>query len=392
MATIQKRGKSYYFTVSCGYDTKGNQVRKTKTWMPDSVLTPKQLEKELQRQVILFEEQVKTGQSADGNIKFADFIDKWITEHCEKQLQPKTISENKKLLKRIIPTLGHIRLDKLKPLHFQQFYNNLQEPGMNEKTGGFLSANTISHYHRLLSSMLNTAVLWGMIPNNPLKIKPPKIEAKESSYLDDEQAVKLLDALDTESIVYRTMITLLLYTGARKGEVLGLEWKDIDFDNSLLSIVRSSQYISKQGIITKEPKNKNSIRSIKVSGDIIALLQQYKKWQEEERLKCGDRWNDTDRLFTQWNGTPMHPDTLPTWFDKFLKRHGLPDINIHGLRHTCASILIAQRVDIRTVSKRLGHAQPSTTSNIYSHQIRSADEAASDVLSLALNRKKNIES
>ena len=105
------------------------------------------------------------------------------------------------------------------------------------------------------------------------------------------------------------------------------------------------------------------------------------------KRQVGDRWEDCGRLFTTWDGHPMHPDTLPRWFDKFLKRHGLPDINIHGLRHTCASLMIASHVDLRTVSRRLGHAQVSTTGNIYAHQIQSADEAAAGAIELALTRK-----
>ena len=183
------------------------------------------------------------------------------------------------------------------------------------------------------------------------------------------------------------MIDLLLYTGLRKGELLGLEWRDIDFDKGLMQILRSSQYIPGTGIITKGPKNKKSQRTIKLSPSVVNMLRDYRVWQTEQRLAVGDRWEDCGRLFTTWDGHPMHPDTLPRWFDKFLKRHGLPDINIHGLRHTCASLMIASHVDLRTVSRRLGHAQVSTTGNIYAHQIQSADEAAAGAIELALTRK-----
>ena len=127
---------------------------------------------------------------------------------------------------------------------------------------------------------------------------------------------------------------------------------------------------------------------MRISDSMVSLLREYRAWQAEQRLLMGDRWVDCGRLFTTCTGQPLHPDTLPKWFDKFLKRHDLPDINIHGLRHTCASLMIANKVDIRTVSKRLGHAQVSTTGNIYAHQIQSADAAAADVIDIALNRKK----
>ncbi len=246
--------------------------------------------------------------------------------------------EYRALWKRAEQALGHLRMDKLKPLHFQELYNNLQEDGMNKRTGGKLSDSTIHHYHVLLSSMMNTAVLWGILPVTPLKVKPPKVQQKEAVNLNEVQAAALLNALDGEPIQYKTMVYILLYTGIRKGEMLGIEWKDIDFNSSLLAVKRSSQYIPKQGIITKEPKNKSSQRVIKLSQRLMDILLVYKVWQTEERLKIGELWNSNDRLFTSWNGVPMHPDTLPKWFDKFLKRHSLPDANIHALRHTCALV------------------------------------------------------
>lgn len=388
MPTIQKRGDTYRIRVSAGYDSSGKQIMKSTTWKPAPGMTQKQIQKELDLQAVLFEERVKTGTTADSTMKLSTFAELWMEQHCKKQLAPKSILENEKLLKRVVAAMGHLRMDKIKPLHIQQFYDNLAENGMNAKTGGRLSSSTIMHYHRLLSSMFNRAVLWGILPASPLKVQPPKLEQKEAAHLEEDQAAALLDALEDEPIQYRTMVKLLLYTGLRKGELLGLEWRDIDFDKGLMQVLRSSQYIPGTGIITKEPKNKNSQRIIKISDSVITMLREYRAWQAEQRLLCGDRWKDCGRLFTTWEGQPMHPDTLPRWFDKFLKRHGLPDINIHGLRHTCASLMIAANVDIRTVSKRLGHAQVSTTGNIYAHQIQSADAAAADAIELSLNRKR----
>ena len=388
MPTIQKRGDTYRIRVSAGYDASGKQLMKSTTWKPAPGMTEKQIHKELDRQAVLFEEKVKSGTVADSSMKLSTLAELWMEQHCKKQLAPKSIAENEKLLKRVVAALGHIRMDKIKPVHIQQFYDNLAENGVNEKTGGQLSNSTIMHYHRLLSSMFNRAVLWGIIPASPLKVQPPKIEQKEAAHLDEDQAAALLEALEEEPIQYKTMVHLLLFTGLRKGELMGLEWQDIDFDRGLMQIVRASQYIPKAGIITKEPKNKKSQRTIKVSPSLLETLRAYRVWQAEQRLLIGDHWKDCGRLFTTWEGKPMHPDTLPRWFDKFLKRHGLPDINIHGLRHTCASLMIAANVDLRTVSKRLGHAQVSTTGNIYAHQIQSADEAAADAIELALHRKR----
>lgn len=217
-------------------------------------------------------------------------------------------------------------------------------------------------------------------------MKPPKVTQKEISFLDDVQAKELISLIDDAPIQYKTMIITLIYTGMRLGELCGLEWKDVDFDNEIITVRRSSQYISGKGIITKEPKNKSSIRTNKYPSVLFKLLKDYKVWQARERLKLGDRWNDTDRLFTTYDGLPMHPNTLNTWLKKFLENTNLPRITVHSLRHTNATLLIAGGVDIRTVSKRLGHSQTSTTLNIYTHAIQSADAMASETIGDILNK------
>ncbi len=183
---------------------------------------------------------------------------------------------------------------------------------------------------------------------------------------------------------------MLIYTGMRIGELNGLEWKDIDFDNEMIVIERTSQYVSGMGIITKDPKNKTSARVSKYPSMLFKLLKEYRAWQNKERLKMGDRWIDTDRLFTKYNGEAISPSTLWKWFTQFLEGAGLSHITIHSLRHTNATLLISGGVDVRTVSKRLGHSQTSTTMNIYAHAIASADEKAADTLQDILNPKNGI--
>jgi integrase len=117
------------------------------------------------------------------------------------------------------------------------------------------------------------------------------------------------------------------------------------------------------------------------------LLKEYKKWQNEQRLKKGDKWIDTDRLFTQENGLPMHPDTPDKWFKKFLQQNNLPPITIHGLRHTNASIMIANNVDIITVAGRLGHADKSTSIRIYGHMLNKKERQAAEIIANQTTRK-----
>lgn len=455
MASIRKHGKGYQIIVSCGYDTDGTKVLKTMSWAPEPGMSPKQAQKELDRQAVLFEEKVKHGQFIAANIKFADFAEQWMKDYAEKHLAPATVASYRRYLERTDTAIGHIRLDRLQPHHLIEFYDNLAEDGMREdakyspaidlqaaiknkgtsqkalsreahvaeqtihracageningksaaalctalglsRSEAFavsekkaLSGNTALHYHHLISSILSTAVQWQIIAANPAeRVKPPRAEQKEAVYLDDSQARRLIELLDSQPVQYRVMVTLLLYSGLRRGELCGLEWKDIDFDKGIIHVCRASQYLPKKGIFTKDPKNSSSERVLQLSEAAFTLLRAYKAWQTGERLKVGDQWNDTDRLFTKWNGLPLHPDTLTNWFHDFIQTTDLPQIHIHSLRHTNATLLIAEGVNLRLVADMLGHSKPTTTLNIYSHAIKSAQAAAAERMGDILNVKK----
>ena len=246
-----------------------------------------------------------------------------------------------------------------------------------------LSSKTVLHYHRLISSILGTAVEWGVLFANPCeRVKPPRVEHKDPKYLDEVQAAKLLDLLEGEDMLYRTAVRFLLFTGLRRGEALGLNWSDIDFDTAIIQICRSSLYLPDKGIFEDDTKNRTSNRVIKLPQKVLSDLKLYRKYQIQNRLVMGDRWYESDRVFTTIEGLPLHPDTLSRWFSKFITAHAdeLPYITLHSLRHTNATLMIASGVPITTVSKRLGHADTTTTGKIYAHAIRSADEAAAETL------------
>ncbi|MDR0325012.1 MAG: site-specific integrase [Oscillospiraceae bacterium] len=370
-------------------------------------MTPRQVERELQRQKVLFEERITSGQFLPANVKFQEFADRWMTEYSAKQHKAKTQEANRAALERINAGIGHIRLDRLQPHHILAFLNQLEEPGQNKRTGAGLSSKTIQNIYRVISSILSTATTWGIIAHNPAqRVKPPKVQRKEAKSLDDEQTMRLLVALRSAPIKYRTAIEVLIFTGARRGEMLGLIWDDVDFDNCTLNISKASLYLPDRGIYEDTPKNDGSRRVIKLPRTVIDTLRTYRAYQAEEQLKCGDQWRGMGHIFTQWDGSPMHPDTLTGWFCKFVQRENavidkrndlaedekatlrFPAISPHSLRHTNASLLIASGANIRTVAARLGHAQTSTTTNIYSHAIKTADAIASDALEAVLMAKQ----
>ena len=166
----------------------------------------------------------------------------------------------------------------------------------------------------------------------------------------------------------------------QRGELCGLDWKDIDFERAVIFVRRSSLYMAGRGVFEDETKNTSSERCMKVSADVVSMLRAWRAEQSKQRLRMGDQWQDSDRLFTTWNGAPIRPDGITAWFHKFVTKNGLPPIHIHSLRHTNATLLIAAGTSLTTVAARLGHANSTTTSKIYAHAIKSADQAAAEVL------------
>jgi len=392
MATIRKRGTSFQIRVSCGYDLTGQQVIKSKTWKPSPGMTERQIEKELERQSFLFEELCRSGLVADGNMRFADYAAQWLTIN-EDALSPTTFIRYQSLLGRINTAVGHIKIGDIQAHHLQAFYKNLSEKGINKRDGGTLSAKTILHHHRLISVILGEAYKQGyVIRDVSTLVTPPKVKQKEVAYLDEHDAAKLYDALSAAPIKWKTALLLLLYTGLRRGELCGLEWNDIDFTDKTISIRRTVSYVVSQKheytdengvfhkgkIIEKEPKTKSSQRVISVDDGVLSLLIDYKHWWVEQRFSNGDRWIETNKLFIKENGGCMHPDSITDYTSKFYKAHNLPRFSPHSLRHSNISLMIAAGVDIKTVSVRAGHANISTTGNIYTHQIKSANARAAE--------------
>lgn len=252
-----------------------------------------------------------------------------------------------------------------------------------------LSGQTILHYHRLISVILQTAVEWQYIPANVAeRVKPPKAEATEAVYLDDKQAIHLLELLEDQPIYYRTAVTVLLFTGMRRGELMGLVWSDIDFDHNTITIQRATQYLPDMGVFTAETKTKSSHRVIKAPATAIHALKQYRTWQRITFLQMGQPWEEGQRVFVTQNGTPMHPDTLTSWFGSFIKTTDLPPIHIHSLRHTNATLQIANGVAVTTVAGTLGHSTANTTTKVYAHAIQSAAAASAEMMDNLLNPAK----
>jgi len=389
MATIQKRGDSYSIMVSCGYDSKGKQVIQSMTWKPEPKMTAKQIEKELQKQAILFEDKCMKGQ-VTANIKFQDFAEQWFEEYAKLNLRNTSYERMKQLTVRVYPAIGHLRLDKITSRHIQQFINDLALNGKSLKNGRPLSRKTAVHHLSFISDVFSYAVKMEMLTDNPCKrVTVPKGEKKEKDIYTLEEVAQLFQLLETAPLKYRTFFTLAIYSGFRRGEMLGLEWKDIDWEHNVISVRRTSNYTASKGIYTDTTKTKKSQRSLKFPQSVMDLLREYKAEQDEEREKLGTKWQDYDRLFVKWDGRPMNNNTPYFWLKEFCEENNFCFCDIHSLRHFYASALINEGVDAATVSGALGHSTITTTTSIYCHVFNQAQARAGDAIASVLDFKKH---
>jgi integrase len=434
--SVQKRGKySWLLTVNAP-DSTGKRQRFTKTAKVEGDDLDKQ-EKQANHQLSLFIREVETGQNAtSGKMTLHQFFDYWHEHYAASHHEDLTIQRNKELFERIDTVLGNIRLDRLEPKHLLEFYKNLAEPGIRKPSGrkkkatsditqptkdktatdngkakkpikNTISGNTQQKHHKLLSAMLNKAVQWKLIPYNPCAhVEAPKAEKTHIAILDEKQLAEFLSQLDGEELKFKVLCLLALSTGLRRGELFALQWQHINFDENTLRVEKSVQYLVGQGLSLKKPKTESSNRLIAVPVSVMELLKQHKAQQVARQLKLGSKWRPslkqeegttpidkederkTEHIFTTWNGEVMHPDSFNNWLAKFTTEKGLPHISPHAFRHMSATFALVQGISLKSVSSRLGHSKASTTSDIYSHALKSVDRDIADKMEDFITTKK----
>lgn len=444
MASYTEREGRYDIRCYCGTDINGKRINKYMTWIPEQGMTKRQIEKELKKKISEFEMQCTRGLEYDPNMKFVEYVDEFWRVKAKNEIQPTTYKRYELMLRRILPALGHLKIGQIQPYHLRTFFDDLREekrddtkytpnaeaerlsksetrPDIAKHTGIStttidviragnnvskktaekfaeyfdmpvnklftaeeitLSSRTILHHFRLISAIMHSAVYDEVIQSNPCqRMKPPKVEAKEANYLDDGQAELLIKTVKEKAEhPFDMIIMLLLHTGMRRGECCGLDWNDIDFENCTIDINKSLLYLSDRGVFESSTKTYSSKRVIKVSSDLINKLEEYRRWQDREAVKLGDKWINSGKVFTAWNGKPINPGTVTSWFHYFVQDNNLPYISIHGLRHTNASIMILNGVPITTTAKRLGHSTSATTSKVYAHAIATADAISAEII------------
>jgi integrase len=251
-----------------------------------------------------------------------------------------------------------------------------------------LSTTTVLAYHRFIHTVLAQAEKEMICPYNAAsKAEAPKKKRSTVDTYQTDELIRIRQAADKEPIKWQLAVHLLMITGCRRGEIVGLKWPKVNWEDSSITIDCALTYTPDRGVYESTTKTED-VRIIKLPKETMDLLRDYRRWQLEMRLAMGDLWHASEYVLTSEKGGPMSPDTLSSFLRKFERRHDLPHIHAHKFRHSMASILYYSGADPVSISKRLGHAQVSTTQDMYSHLIRQADTQSAERIADAIFRSK----
>lgn len=407
MATIrenQKDGKtvSFRFTVCLRRDTNGKQVRRYTTWTPPEGLAPTKAKKAAERAADAWENEVRAEYQKEKEAKaqgraymlppekrhddFVRFVkDNWLALQIRGgNAKPSTVAFYEYMAKPITEYFQGAVLQEISPADIQRYFIYLRTEHKS-KLGKPLSPKSIRHQYVTLNTIFEYAEKQEMISKNPMgKVEAPKKQKKPVDALTQEQAAQLFKLLPSLPLDFRCILLLLITTGIRRGECMGLQWGDIDETASTIRIERNVSYTPESGLIVSTPKTVNSIRTIPIMPSTLRLLQQYQ--QEVQKQNPGTILKSAF-LFPKGEDVFMarDPNSITRRVKRFMKNNGFPDLSPHDLRHSCATLLLSQGADIKSVQEILGHADASTTLNFYVKADLRQMQAATDKLAAAFN-------
>jgi integrase len=371
--SLLKRGRTWSYVLYLGRDNDGHKRQK---WV-GGFRTRKDAEGALSEAL----ERVRTGTWADpGRQTVGEFLEEWLTAVTPSLRTSTAASYEQTLHGWVIPRVGGLKLSALTPARLSALYGELLKKGRRDGKGG-LSPRSVAYAHRILVHALKDAFSWGLLPRNPAEhVDPPKRTSSEMQVWSQDEVRRFL-AFVADDRLY-ALWAVLLATGLRRGEALGLRWDDVDFDRRRLAIQRAVVVVGYEMQIA-EPKTARGRRSVSIDPTTAAVLAAYRKRQLEERMAWGPAWEDTGYVFTSEDGRLLHPQHVTVVFKRLAKAAGLPPIRLHDLRHTAATLALTAGIHPKVVSERLGHASVGITLDTYSHVGEGLqEEAASRVAGL----------
>jgi integrase len=318
-------------------------------------------------------------------VTVGEYIERWL-EHVQTQVSPSSHKTYGTMLAYMLPTIGHIRLSKLRPDNIAHAYATAMQTGYRRRRGG-LSAKSMTLLHRVLSLALKQAVKWNLLKDNPAAaVEPPRVERKEARTLDSDATLALVEAARGAELF--PLILLAAMTGMRRGELAALRWQAIDFNAGQLAVTASIEQVGRS--TREKPPKSGRPRTIALPALLVEELRRYRVVQAEQLLRLGVRPTEATHVCLRADGSPWLPSLVSAGFVRLLKANGLAHMRLHELRHTHASHLLAANVHPKVVQERLGHANIGMTLDLYSHVVRGMQEQAAasidDIMQAARRR------
>jgi integrase len=325
------------------------------------------------------EEQQRTPVAERTIPTFADFFERWDRECFSRQCAPKTAERYRELGQYFLRLFGDVALDQLEnmTMELQAAVNQLSDHGgqatKKYPKGRPLAEKTVRNAAFLVQGCLDQALDWGLISKNPMeKVKKPKVPRRRPKVIDRGGLDSLLRKTAGTHIF--PLIVVGAATGMRRGELLALQWADLDWDKGVLEVSKSLEE-TKQGLRVKSTKSGESRRFF-IPANVLDVLREHQRDQQRDREKYGADYANLDLIFARPDGHYYNPDKLGVRVRRAMQASGLHGVSLHSLRHSHASELLSQGVPITAVAERLGHASPNITLSIYSHALPADNQAA----------------
>lgn len=413
MGTIEKRGKNSWRIGERLPTYKGRK------WIRRTLTYPATMPQAEQRRAAELELARLMVELADGEpvpereFTVRELADIWLHTHVEEYCKPTTETTYRALLNvHILPVIGDTLVSELTPLDLQRLVNTIRatekrttaksgrqgkrpaNPARPDAQPALLSDKTVRHCYDVMNYMFNKGVKWKIIKHNPLDdVDRPRARRRKIKSLDDEQAVELLRKLSGESLSFRCAVLLALLCGLRLSEVGGLRLSDVDWKNCSINVTQALHYVPGRGNYMDTTKSEAGERVISLPAGMMALLDAARKEHEEFAFFFGDEINPQGIIVTGQDGQPLHHDTPSKQFRRFADRNGFEGVRFHDLRHTHASILLANNLDAVAVAARMGHESPETTLRNYAHALQRRDKESAAAMQQLLDRaaqKENV--
>jgi integrase len=310
-----------------------------------------------------------------GNLTVGEYLDSWLSDSVRGTVRPSTFERHEGIIRlHIKPSLGRVGLKKLTPAHVRGLHR--------EKLDAGLAPATVRKIHSTLHKALSQAVSDGIVPRNAADVKAPRPTPEEMQPLSEAEARAFLDTARGDR--FEPLYMLAISTGLRRGELLGLRWKDVDLERGTLRVGRALVREAGRHVLG-ETKTRRGRRQINLTPRAVSTLKAHCKKQLEEKIKLTGLHRDHGLIFATRVGTPINPENLVNRsFKPLLERASLPEIRFHDLRHTCATLLLGRRVHPKLVQELLGHATIAMTLDTYSHYMPSMGDQAAGAMEDAL--------